>query len=108
MAKPNPRVRNAMKQSKSSAFKWVFGILLFVLVAGALVLQNWPAFGGTISGERLQKAEASTHYEDGRFTNTLPHPSLELGDVWDYLVEQFFGDQSRIPPVSHPDSAHPA
>jgi len=80
-------------------------ILLFVIVCGALFLWNWPPFGGTVSAERLERAQASPNYDDGEFVNTLPHPPVESGDVWGYIKEQLFGDQIRVPPPAIPISA---
>jgi hypothetical protein len=77
-------------------------ILLFVVVGSALFLWTWPPFGGTVSGERLERAQASRNYDDGEFVNSLPHPPLESGDVWGYIKEQFFGDQIRVPPSAIP------
>ena len=77
------------------------------MVGGVLFLRNWPSFGGNISGERLKRAQASSHYLDGKFANTLPHPALQSGDIWGYLTEQFFGDQMRVPPSAIPISAIP-
>ena len=79
-------------------------ILLFVIACSALFLWNWPPFGGTVSGERLERAQASSNYDDGEFVNTLPHPPLESGNVWGYIKEQFFGDQLRVPPSAIPVS----
>jgi hypothetical protein len=79
-------------------------ILLFVVVCGALFLRNWPPFGGTVSGERLERAQASPNYDEGEFVNTLPHPPLESGDVWGYIKEQLFGNQMRVPPSAIPIS----
>jgi L-ascorbate metabolism protein UlaG (beta-lactamase superfamily) len=55
----------------------------------------------------LRRIEASPHYGDGKFENALPHPPLELSDVWRYLVEQFLGDQIRVPQSAIPISAIP-
>jgi len=107
MTERDPHVRNAASGSKSRRFKWAIAVLVFVVAASALFLRNWSSFGGIVSGERLRKAEASPHYQDGRFANTLPHPPLELGDVWQYLIEQFLGDQTRIPPSAIPISNIP-
>ena len=96
-----------MGRLKGRKWKWTIVILLFVTVGGVLFLENWPAFGGTVSGERLKRAQASPHYHDGEFTNTLPHPPLELRDVWGYLTEQIFGDQIRVPPSAIPLSVIP-
>jgi len=94
-----------MSSSKSRRFKWAIIVLLFVIVGSVLCLKHWPSFGGTLSGERLIRAQASSHNHDGKFTNILPHPALESGDVWGYLKEQLFGDQIRVPPSAIPISA---
>jgi L-ascorbate metabolism protein UlaG (beta-lactamase superfamily) len=78
-----------------------------VVGGSALVLWYWPPFGGTVSGERLKTAQASSHYRDGEFANILPHPPLEVGDVWGYFKEQLFGDQVRVPPLAIPISVIP-
>ena len=77
-------------------------ILLFVVVCGAVFLWYWPPFGGTVSGERLERVQASPNFDGGEFVNTLPHPALEAGDVWGYIKEQFFGGQMRVPPSAIP------
>jgi len=107
MTKRNLRIHSIASSSKSRRFKWAIVVLLFVVVGSVLFLKNWPSFGGAISGERLKRAQASSHYHDGQFANTLLHPPLESGDVWDYLKEQFFGDQIRVPPSAIPISAIP-
>ena len=86
---------------------WAIIVVSFVVIGGALFLGNWPPFGGTVSGERLKRVQASPHYHDGKFVNTHPHPPLEAGDVWGYLTEQLFGDQIRVPPSAIPISAIP-
>jgi len=93
-----------MSSHKSRKMKWLIVILFLILVGSTLFLQNWPSFGGTVSGEHLKRAQASPHYQDGKFANTLPHPPLELGDVLDYITEQFFGGETRIPPSAIPVS----
>ena len=94
-----------MSRSKSRRFNWAIIVVSFVIVGSILFLKHWPSFGGTISGERLKRAQASSHYQDGKFTNTLPHPALEISDVWGYLKEQFFGVQIRVPQSAIPVSA---
>ncbi|MDH3692735.1 MAG: MBL fold metallo-hydrolase [Gammaproteobacteria bacterium] len=96
-----------MSRSKSRKGRWASVILFFIVVGSVLFLKNWPSFGGTVSGERKKRAQASPHYVDGKFVNVLPHPSLESGDVWDYFTEQFFGDQTRVPPSAIPLSVIP-
>jgi L-ascorbate metabolism protein UlaG (beta-lactamase superfamily) len=93
-----------MSRTKSGKLKWAILIFCVITVGGVLFLENWPAFGGALKGERLKRAQASPRYHDGTFVNTLPHPSLEFGDVWGYFTEQFFGDQTRVPPTEVPIS----
>ena len=92
---------------KSRRFKSGIVVLSIIAIGSALFLTNWRSFGGTISGERLKRVQASSHHHDGRFANTLPHPPLESGDVWGYLKEQFLGNQIRVPPSAIPISAIP-
>ena len=96
-----------MNKPKIHILRWVFFIIVFFSVGGFLFLENWPSFGGTVSGERLKKVQASPHYHDGKFVNALPHPSLEPGDILGYFIEQFFGDQTRVPPSAIPLSVVP-
>ena len=93
-----------MNGPKSGKLKWAIVILCFITLGGLLFLGNWPSFGGTVSGERLNRAQSSPHYHDGEFVNILPHPPLEFGDVWNYFKEQFFGHQTRVPPSAIPVS----
>jgi len=88
-----------MKYKKS---KWAFGILVLILLGATLVLNNCSSFGGSISGKRLERVEASSHYQDGQFVNTLPQSPYLLGETWDVFVEQLFGDQLRHPPSDIP------
>lgn len=96
-----------MTRSKSGKLKWTIVTLVFITTCGVLFLKNWSQFGGTVSGERLKRVQASPHYHDGEFINTLPHPPLELGDLWGYFTEQFLGDQTRVPPSAIPLSVIP-
>jgi len=90
---------------KNRKLTWTIVSLILIIVSSAVLLINWTSFGGTVSGDRLKKVKASPHFIDGKFANTLPHPPLELGDVWGYLIEQFFGDQVRSPPSAIPVSS---
>ena len=107
MNKQDLRLQGTVTSPKSRRLKWVLIILLVMTVGSVLFLRNWPPFGGTVSGERLKMVQASSHYHDGEFVNTSRHPPLESGDVWDYFIEQFFGDQTRVPPSAIPISAVP-
>jgi L-ascorbate metabolism protein UlaG (beta-lactamase superfamily) len=96
-----------MKRPKCRKLKWVTITLCLIVFGSILYLGNAPSFGGTVSGERLKRVEVSPHYHDGEFVNTLPHPPLELGDLWGYFTEQFFGNQTRVPPLAIPLSVIP-
>ena len=87
--------------------KWAIIVLSFVAVSSVLFLRYWPPFGGTVSGVWLKRARGSSHYQDGKFANTRPHPPLKSGDALDYLKEQLFGDQMRVPPSAIPITAIP-
>ena len=100
-------MQGTVTSPKSRRLKWVLIILFVMTVGSVLFLRNWPPFGGTVSGERLKMAQASSHYHDGEFANTPPHPPLESGDAWGYFIEQFFGDQTRVPPSAIPTSTVP-
>jgi L-ascorbate metabolism protein UlaG (beta-lactamase superfamily) len=104
MNKQDLRAQGTATSLKSRKLKWMLIVLALVTVGGALFLRNWPPFGGTISGERLKTTQASPQYHDGEFANTLAHPPLDAGDVWGYFIEQFFGDQTRVPPSAIPIS----
>ena len=107
MNKQDLRLQGTATSPKSRKLKWVLIILFVITVGSAMFLRNWPPFGGTVSGERLKMVQASPHYHDGEFANTPPHPPLESGDAWGYFIEQFLGDQTRVPPSAIPTSAIP-
>jgi len=84
--------------------KFAWGMIFFPLfiIGSVLILSNCSSFGGTVSGERLKRVQASPHYQDGAFVNIQPHPPLKVSEFLDYLVEQLFGDQVRVPPSEPP------
>ena len=102
MTKQNLRINSTASRSKGRRFKWAIIILAPLVTAGFLFLKIWPPFGGTVSGERLERAQASPHYIEGKFANTRAQPSLKSGEVWGYLKEQFFGGQVRVPSSAIP------
>ncbi len=81
---------------------WLVAIICVLAGTGFGALQGCAVFGGDVKGERLQRAEASGHFSDGRFFNTDPQAPPTVGLYWDYLVEQVTGDQVREPPWSIP------
>jgi L-ascorbate metabolism protein UlaG (beta-lactamase superfamily) len=70
-----------------------------LVVLAGLALQA-ATFGGTSSGARLLRMQASAQFKDGAFFNLERQAAWDLG--LDYLLEQFFGDQVRTPPLSVP------
>ena len=75
---------------------WFLGLLILLLTTIAVWALNLKALGGSISGQRLDRLMASEQYRDGGFVNVEPQAATKL--TWDYLREQFFGDQIRVPP----------
>jgi L-ascorbate metabolism protein UlaG (beta-lactamase superfamily) len=64
----------------------------------AVGLRLWPEFGGSLSGERLARAQASPQYKDGGFENVVPRSPREAGQLWAYAKRQFAGTEARHPP----------
>ncbi|MEH6403761.1 MAG: MBL fold metallo-hydrolase [Sneathiella sp.] len=73
------------------------------LVAVALLILNGcSSFGGNVSDKQLEKMQKSEHFKEGKFVNTIPQSPENFGLYWDYLKEQFGGDQIRHPPSPIP------
>jgi len=85
-----------------SKFTWGLVVFPLFVIGSVLLLSNCSSFGGAITGDRLNRVQASPHYQDGAFVNLQPHPSLKASEFWDYLIEQIFGDQARVPPSALP------
>ena len=86
--------------NKKSKLLRVLIILSFIAVGIIVFLKNWSSFGGNISGEQLERAKASSQYEDGAFVNIERQAPVDF--TWDLFKEQFFGDQVRVPPSAIP------
>jgi L-ascorbate metabolism protein UlaG (beta-lactamase superfamily) len=89
-----------MRPRRRAPRRW----LLFALAAaaaGVLILvrsTDWlSAFGGRVSGERLERSKKSPNYRGGRFQNLLPTHTLLPGTVGKTLRQQFFGKERRAP-----------
>ena len=65
-------------------------------------MRVWPPFGGRISGDRLERVEASPQWRDGQFRNRILTRTMMPGQVGKSLKMQFFGDQVRNPPIAIP------
>ena len=59
--------------------------------AAGVAALRLPVFGGTPTGERLDRMQRSPQWRDGRFRNALPTLSAgDGGSIWEW----FFGDKS--------------
>jgi len=88
-----------------SRLTWALLAILVFAAGGCSYFVDYFTFGGELLGERLQRAQASAHYRDGRFFNTVPQTPAPFALYWDYLVEQLSGDQIRVPPLAIPVTA---
>lgn len=96
---------NTSSIRKGRRWKVVLLVLLaLVAVIGALgaYVLSLPAFGARMEGERLARARANPHYQDGRFANPLPPAAYRFDDAWAIFKGQFFGDEVRVPPSPVP------
>ena len=66
-----------------------------------------------VAEERLSRMQQSSQFQEGAFVNVEPQAAFDLS--WDYLKEQFFGEQKREPdgvipvvPVDPAELAGPA
>lgn len=70
-------------------------VLLAVTVGWVL---SWPEFGGSVEGERLERARNSPQWKEGQFENDPPPPSYDLM----VNLDEMMGDQVRQPPAPFP------
>lgn len=80
--------------------KWLVILILGILALGGLLV--WYLHTD-ISSERQTRIQASEHYRDGAFVNEERQAENDLG--WDYMKEQFFGEQQREPDGAVPSIA---
>jgi len=68
-----------------------------------LVSTSWLAsFGGKVEGARLERAQRSPNFRDGRFVNPVPTRMLVPGTFLDMVRHQLFGKEQRVPPRPPP------
>jgi len=93
-----------MKHTQNRKIKRLITLFSFIVASSILCLTNCSSFGGDASGERLKRIQASPHYKDGVFVNTVPVTREEfgIGDYWDYTIDLFIHDEIRIPPSAIP------
>ncbi len=71
-----------------------------LLIAALLVFVNFPKFGKTPSGQRLERIRKSPHYRDGAFQNLHDTPSLSEGASYFGVLKEFiFADKIRVKPT---------
>lgn len=76
---------------------------LLLVLAGIIALVSlaanigFPSFGGDVTGIRYERVRLSLHQVEGKFRNTVVQSTAEIGDYWNYVVEQATGDQIRTP-----------
>ncbi|MBT3332376.1 MAG: hypothetical protein HOK21_03600 [Rhodospirillaceae bacterium] len=99
--------------------RWFIFMVVVVAIIGIAVLSfltGCASLGGEVAGDRLARVEASAQYRDGAFFNDVPQAKLSMGIYWDYIAEQFGGDQIRVPPfpiavlpvvIENPDAPPP-
>ncbi len=75
-------------------------VFLACFIAVIATLKLVPSFGGEMLGERLDRIVSSEHYFDGAFFNEERQSSQKM--TWDFVHEQFFGEQIRVPPAPLP------
>ena len=76
---------------------WTAFIVLITLVIIAFSVLSLPAFGGNISGERLERVQANPQYQDGSFKNVKPQSPYSFSEVGSFFTESLFYDEVRIP-----------
>jgi L-ascorbate metabolism protein UlaG (beta-lactamase superfamily) len=84
----------------------VFVVIAFCAAAVAF-LTFWPAFGGSVAGERLARAQASPQYRGGHFENVIPKTPRTTAQSLEYLKLQMLGDEVRTPPPPCPPVVRP-
>ena len=65
-------------------------VIISVGMAGVAYYLHTP-----VSDERLVRMKQSSLFQDGAFVNVEPQAATEI--TWDFLKEQFFGEQKREP-----------
>jgi L-ascorbate metabolism protein UlaG (beta-lactamase superfamily) len=79
------------------------GILLLILIAGALFMNLSPAFGGKPSDAEIDKYEKSGLYGKGKFRNQIPTSlDMGLGELTSTIIDFMKGAPDRRPAVDIP------
>lgn len=85
------------------------GALVLLLLATAASTDGFKSFGGSLSGERLERAKRSPFYRDGRFHNERETTVMKPGSMWGAASAWFSGKEMRSPncplPLADPKAA---
>ena len=84
--------------------KLLLSLVTAIVLLAALVsyLLSEPQFGAALSAEQQARAQANPHYHERGFVNDLPPAAYRFADIWTLLRDQFFGTQTRVPPLPLP------
>ena len=89
--------------STTSRKRWTVALgAVLLLIAMATWVLSLPAFGGSITGERLARVQGHVQYRDGAFVNPEPQAPSSIGELGTYLSESVFYDEVRVPPAPLP------
>jgi L-ascorbate metabolism protein UlaG (beta-lactamase superfamily) len=91
-----------MKLKYKRVLKMVLLSLVSIVIVGviiiALLLNYYPAFGGSQSASELKLFEQSGHYSDGRFVNEIPTSlNLNAGQFFSMMGEYITGIKNDKP-----------
>jgi len=69
-------------------FAWT--VLALVVAIVGLAVEAWPALGGDVDGERLERVQQSPQYRDGAFQNVLPRidSAFTASAIWTFYTDQ--------------------
>lgn len=79
---------------------WIMTLTGISLALAVCVVLNQAKFGGKPEGARLQRLQASPHYADGEFRNTIPTPALAEGQSsLKIMLKGLFTKTERLRPA---------
>lgn len=81
----------------------IVGIILIIVIGGALFLNLSPQFGGKHTKEDLKRYQASGHYENGKFENLITTPmDMSFSNIKEMLQQFMKGNPKRKPDFQLP------
>lgn len=91
-----------MKQTKGRLRRMVLTLIVVILCSAvaAYAILDQAKFGNSPQGERLSRIEASPHYKNGQFVNTVSTQMLADGEnSYKILWKSLWADKSRLRPA---------